>query len=191
MGNIRMTNGQLSGDLEANNINLLGDLISTNIFATDNLVVDKELIAYTAHVLGDVTIDGILAVPQIVTCGLDAGDVVRSERVETCLINSPRNINIVAGPDHSVAIPNIRYNVDLCNLATISPIMIKSNKIFVVNKNILLQADPSCDGIEIIIYNQNVATIIVRDITLVLEKLESQHAVKIVYIASVCRWAKI
>jgi cytoskeletal protein CcmA (bactofilin family) len=190
-GTVQMSNCRVDGSLEADKIDVLGDVTATRITAETELVTSGSLVAENARITGDALVDGAILTRGIVAENIEASLVLKTPLLQTVLINSPVDINIAAGPGSAVNIPNVRNNVSMSDLGTITPEMMKTAKVFVVNKNILLQADPSCNGIEIVIYNQNTATIIVRDITRVLAEIECQHAAKFIFIGPVNRWAKI
>ena len=50
---------------------------------------------------------------------------------------------------------NAKYLIDDSGTTTIIPNAIKLSKIFVVTANVIVTADDTCDGNEIIIYNNN------------------------------------
>lgn len=190
IGNVKMKNGLITENLDANNVNLLGDLIATNILATNNLKVANDLDVGRLRIHGDVKMEGPLMVPNIV-----AGKI-KVDETETILVRSPiirslTNLNLEAGPEYTINVPNIRHSINVSNLPTIDPPMIKMNKIFIINKNILLQGDPSCDGMEIIVYNQCPANVIIRDSVHIICHLNTHFAIKLVYLAFNNQWVRI
>jgi len=193
IGKTKMTDCNVNGNIEANNINLLGDLISTNLHATNNLSTEGSIISKHAHILGNTKIGGhLISDGGISTNNLEVTETFKTNIIETPCISSQNNLNLVPAINRSVNIPNIRYNTNIANPQIIGPIEIKSSKIFIVNRNIILESDESCDGIEIIIYNKNMAgSIIIRNITNIIIKLDAQCGVKLIYLFLVNRWAKI
>jgi cytoskeletal protein CcmA (bactofilin family) len=192
-GNINMVDGMCSGDLEANNINLLGDVTATAAYLTNELRVEGHIIGNSIYITNNIDIDGTINAKQnIITNNLVVKNKLYSADIETNLLGSRNDLAIVAGTNRSVNIPNIRYGVDNSDIAIIDPSAIKSIKIFVVTKNILLPSDETCNGIEIIIYNQNrLGKIIIRDRISIIDNLEPQCAVKLVYIYIVDKWIKL
>lgn len=186
-GNVNASDGNFTGDLEANNINLLGDLTATNLHVTNNSTIDGLLTTANGHITDSLQVDGSLVADKICVT-----EKLKSETIKTSLIYSGHDIDIMAGVGRSVGIPNIRSRVNNQNLALIDPLSMKASKIFLVDKNIILNADASCDGIEIIIVNRNISgNIIIRDTTSIVDTISSQNATKIVYVCSLNKWFKI
>lgn len=190
VGSANMTDGNFSADITATNVNLLGDLVSTNVCCTNDLTVNNKIIAGKCQILNDMLIDGFLVASQgIITNNMEVSDLFKSELIETLNIGSKCDLNIAAGVNGSINVTNIRSNVDLCDVPVLGPAAIKAAKIFVMSRNVILSTDESCNGIEIIIYNRNIAgNIIIRDATCVIYTLCAQHARKIIYIFAVNRW---
>lgn len=190
--NLNTTNGIFKGDVEAININLLGDITSSNAYFTNDLITNGNLISKTAHILSDVKIDGCLNIKDIITDNITLCKNLKTNSVETPQINSDDDINIISGVNKSINVPNIRYSVDLNNSPIIDPINIKATKIFIITKNIILRADNTCSGIEIIFYNKNTAgNIIIRDTQTIIYTLFACCAVKLMYIDVINKWIKI
>jgi hypothetical protein len=191
--NITTTDGNFTGDIMANNANLLGDIVSTNSYITNNFTVDGITTTKNVNMHGDLNINGFLSYVQgIKTDNLVVNKSFKTGSIETTSVGSPTDLNIVAGTNQSVNIPNIRHNVALTNTNVITPIAIKSTKIFIVSQNIILEADETCNGIEIIIYNNNVSgNIIVRDLLSIIARVPNKCSVKMVYIFLINQWIKI
>lgn len=187
-GNIEASNVNLAGDMSAVNANLLGDLTSTNGYITNQLIIDRNLMALTAKI-GDLQVDGCLNVcGQIQSSFIEAGDMVKSIAIDTPNIISQLGITMMPSPDHTVNIPNVRYNTMVLTDGTIGPTIMKAAKIFIVTSNVMLQADETCDGIEIIIFNNRAAQIIVRDSTTIICKLEANCSKSMVFSCAINKW---
>ena len=190
--------GQFSGDIEATNVNLLGDLTATNGYLTSNLRVDGNVdasnIRATALDAVDITTINLGAAAITATDGLYENNLAVTNNLtiggimETAQISSLADLNIVLPIGNSLNVPNIRYIIDSSNISVIDAVAMKSAKIFVTTRNILLQPDASSDGIEIIIYNQNRIDITVRGSNLV-TIIASRTAKKFVYIDVVRSWS--
>lgn len=188
-GNIKMENCML-GNLEAGNINLLGDILATNVSATNNIKVAHHLESTTAHIHGDVEIDGDIKTKKVFSSKVKT-PLLKALATKTVIVESPDDLHLLAGPNNTVNIPNVRYSVDMSGFPTITPPMVRTNKIFIINKNILLQGDITCDAMEIILYNQSPALVIIRDVSTIIHHLGPNCAVKLVYLALVNRWCKM
>lgn len=188
-GNSKMDNC-IMNNLDVDNINLLADLIATDIAVTNNLKVANHLESTSAHIHGNIKINENIECKQILADKIKA-PLIKTIAIKTPIIKSKDDLQLLAGPVNTINIPNIRFGLDVNNTPTITPPMIKNSKIFVVNKHILLQGDPSCDAMEIIIYNQSPLMIIIRDVTNVVKQLESNCAVKLVYLSLINRWVII
>lgn len=188
--NINAKNGNFNGDLTANDINLLGDITSTNSHITNEIIIDKKIISNEAHIHGNIEIDGtLISNNNIVTPSLIVNDNLKTDTLETFRIKSPLDLVLEPGINQTINIPNIQYNIDIRNLQLIDPIAIKSSKIFIVSRNIILEPDESCDGIEIIIYNKNFSgIIIIRDIINIIYELPAQCTVKLIFIFVIGKW---
>lgn len=177
---ISAKNGNFEADIDAININLLGDIVATNSFVTNNLFVDKDIVA-----------DNIRA-SSLQSDKIVANDVCIEDKIVVSSIKSCGDICLVPEIEHVVTVPNIRYAVDTCNSATIEASSIKASKIFIVTKNIRLAADESCNGIEIIIYNNNTNNkIIIRDTHVIICTLAYHTAIKLCYLCEIDKWVLI
>ncbi|XWV26494.1 putative orfan [Tupanvirus soda lake] len=191
-GNVNMFEGNFTGDVMANNINLLGDSISTNSHITNNLDVNNTITTTDAQVLNDLNIGGFITSVRGINAETVTTNSFGSNKIETPLIVSPSDLIIAAGINRSINMPNIRYNVLPDIPAIIDPIAIKSTKVFLATKNTILSADETCDGIEIVIYNRNTAgEIIIRDNISIIDKICGQNASKFVYIFYINKWIKL
>ena len=193
VGNVNMIDGNFTGDIMANNADLLGDVTTTNMHVTNNFTIDGITTTNDVRVCNNAIIDKFLTCVQgINTNMLAVTNCIKAKIIDTDLVGSTNDLTISAGFDRSVNIPNVRYGVDLCSPNVINPIAIKSTKIFIVSQNIILQGDPSCDGIEIIIYNKNACgNIIIRDATCIIDTLPGKCAAKLVFICFVNAWIKL
>lgn len=189
-GNVNMIDNYLSGDIMANNANLLGDVISTNAHITNNFKIDGITSMKNLNICGDLNIDGNIFSSVINTDILNIKNNLKTDILETSLIGSPNDLSISAGINCSVNIPNIRYNI-IFNDNIIDPILLKLNKIFIVKNNIILQADESCNGIEIIIYNDHHTKVIIRDIFSLIDTISGHSGIKLVFIFCINRWIKL
>lgn len=92
--------------------------------------------------------------------------------------------------NYIVDIPNIKSRIDPVN-TNLNPTLLKASKIFVNNSNFILTADPSCAGIEIIIYNSGTVNNITVSAPNVIATVAPLTAVHLVFINNVLGWAKL
>lgn len=71
------------------------------------------------------------------------------------------SLRINKSPNLSISIPNIANRVIEFHSDIIYPHDIRNNKVFIINNSqeITIKADESCDGIEIILYNNSIGPI--------------------------------
>ena len=189
VGNISAINANLQGDISAVNINLLGELISTNAYITNQLIIDKNLVTSNAKITMDLEVDGFINVG----CGvrsdfIEASALVKSSTVETPDIISQCDINITPALGHIVNIANVRHNINTCGEPVICPALMKTAKIFIVTNNVMIQTDPTCDGIEIIIYNNKAAQIVIRCPTKIIYHLDANCSKAMVFSCAIDKW---
>ena len=187
--NIDAINGNFTGDLAANDINLIGDVVATNSHITNDLCIDENLTTNKIHVLGDAVVDKNFVACNILTNNMIVEHDLKTDAITTAIIKSYSNIDIVTGIGHHVRIPNIKYNIDISDKPLICIDRIKTAKIFVVSRNVILKADPSCDGIEIIVFNKKKqGEIVVRDFDKIIANLDAQSTIKLIYLSLVNKW---
>ena len=89
----------------------------------------------------------------------------------------------------TLIVPNIRYASTILNDSIIDSVAIKTFKIFIVivTGTVLLNADPSCDGIEIVIYNNSESSI-VRDSESIITRLCRGQSAKLIYLVLINKW---
>jgi hypothetical protein len=190
--NFKGLDGQFIGDIAANNANLLGDVISTNSHVTNNILVDGMTQMKHAIVTDSLDINGLLVADEITSNSMTVNTNANIRNILTNSVTSPNNLILTAGLGHTVDIPNIRHAIDFSREPIITPLAIKSAKIFMVNTNVILQADASCDGIEIIIVNNNPRnTIAIRDTTCIIDTICARTASKLIYLFALTSWIKI
>lgn len=197
--NINADNGIFNGDVEANNTILLGDLTSTTSYITTNMKVGETATINELIVQSNAQINGLLLANNIDAIGLKIKDIgvehvnvehVNANNIKCPLIETQAIVSsIIANNNSCVYIPNIRYNVDITNTPLINSIALKNAKIFVVDHNVVLNSDESCNGIEIIIYNSNCnCSIIVRDQCCVICNIAPKQSSKMVYLFIDNKW---
>lgn len=197
VGNINMMDGTFNGDVNANNINLLGDLIATDAYLTNELKVGGQFFCgdarmYNIQADGNINATEGIITNNLITNNLSVNNDFITNAIETNLVTSPNDLNIMTGIGKTINIPNIRYNVDNNDIMSIDPPAIKSIKIFIVSRNMLLSADETCNGIEIILYNKNSSgAVIIRDQTCIIDNLKARCAIKLVYLFPVNKWIKL
>lgn len=155
----------LPGDITANNASLMGDLVATNGHFTNNIQCDGEIGCHNLKMEK-------LSIPL----------------VNTTTIISQSGLQLNVAPNFYISIPNIKHQIVILELPEINPPLIKSAKIFIVTRNVLLKADETCDGIEIMVYNNSAINILVRDLLNVLAKVHPNCLVKLVYLHLVAQW---
>lgn len=188
-GNVTINDGNFSGDINANNINLLGDHISTNARITNNFVVDNKITTDYMQITKDIQVDGFFTATNAVCTNLNINETFKSNNIQTSNIESASDLNLIAGINRSINIPNIRYNINIDNVSLIDPSLIKSFKIFIVSTNIIINSDETCNGIEIIIYNRNMErNIIIRNTTVVIDELLPQCSRKMAFVYAINKW---
>lgn len=189
IGNINADDINLTGNISSIDGNFLGDIISTNSRITNNLIVDREIVAKNTHITKDLLVDRQLISANIRSDAIVVDTILQSKVVETELLANSCNLNLRSGINHSINIPNSRSAVNICNDALITPQLMKAFKVFVVTVNTILNADETCDGIEIIICNRNSAgVIIVRDSTSILCELSALCSKSMIYISVINKW---
>lgn len=190
MGSIKSTDGKFTDDIYANNINLLGDLIATNMHCTNNFITNGQIFTSDITISNNLQTNGVVNSNEIVSNTL-LSETISSNILETSEIVAPSNLKIMVPFGNSINIPNIKYSVVELNSPLIDPIAIKLYKIFIINSNVLLNADVTCDGIEIIIYNRNIKNkVIVRDTTYIVTTLESMQSGRFIYLDCIHKWIR-
>ncbi|AYV85306.1 MAG: putative ORFan [Satyrvirus sp.] len=186
-------NLNISDDIDANNINLLGDLVATNIICTTDLKVNKNFSSANGYLSNNLKIGGILNSNHASISNMQSENI-QSENVSTDILQtldiiSPSNLNLMVPFNHTITVPNIKYGVTVMESPLIDPVAIKLFKVFVVSTNVLVNADSTCDGIEIIIYNRNpTCDVIIRDHKCIITKLCGSNSTKMVYADAIGRW---
>ncbi len=190
-GNFRATDGIFNGDIMTNNANLLGDLVTTDCYVTKNLKIDGETMMSHAKI-NNLDINGLLAVEEMTANGMTINSNANIRNILTNSIAAPGDLNLAAELDHTINIPNIKYGIIMIREPIITATTIKLGKIFVVNNNTILQADSSCDGIEIIIFNNNISgNIAIRDTTNIIDTLCARSARRLLFLYISNCWVKI
>lgn len=188
---INAVDAKMSGDIEADNLNLLG-LIEANGAHFGGIDVDgnistNHLKSVTSESLSTrtksfIAIDGVYDDKLLVTNNLTVG-----ANIETPQLSSPFDLLLTVPLGNTINVPNIRYNIDVSNITIIDPPAIKFSKIFVVTRNIVLAADSTCNGIEIIIYNNSKVKIKINDKNIITE-IAPFCSKKMVYIHPILKW---
>lgn len=155
---INCRDGKFIGNLEAANVSLLGDITSTNNHVTNQLNVDGNIISTNIRTT-NISTTNINATMGNFNNGLKTNGILVNGITETPQISSKQDLILSVAPDHAVSIPNIRYNINTANIHVIGPAEIKLSKIFIASGDVRLMADDTCNGIEIAVFNNNVATI--------------------------------
>lgn len=168
---IHASNLNLINDLSAVNINLLGNLIATNGEFTQNLRVKYDLDAENI---------------SSNTCRIN--NLLQTRRVQTPMIQSETDMTFMVNEMHRINMPNLGYGVREQCSGIIEPIDIRTTKIFIIDRNTILGADQSCNGIEITLYNSSSSEVIVRDYSVIVHHLNSQCSVSLVYLFTVNKW---
>jgi hypothetical protein len=113
-----------------------------------------------------------------------------SQVIASTITSQTGNLSLVPSTNSTISIPNFTSAVN--NVATmVTPILLKTFRIYTTINNMVLSADPTCDGIEIIIYNRNlVLPINVNDaMTLnLITTIPAQTAQSMVFINFIPKW---
>ena len=187
---INASDGKFTNDIEANNMSLIGDFVSTNANITGQLKVNGDVDSTNIRTnnidtTGISAVDGIYKNNLIIANNLAVGAIV-----ETSQISSLNDLTLSIPIGYTINVPNIRYNINITNNRAYGPIELKLSKIFIATTNVSLRADITCDGIEIIIYNQSIKSISVNDPKFII-KIAPKTAQKMVYINLVQTWILI
>ena len=190
-GDVNAGTGNFIGDIVATNANLLGDVVATTVYATDRLKSDGFADLFDTRVRGTLDIQGIMTVDTARCLTLTSDTAIASPLVQSQRIESPTDLDLVASLHHTVSIPNCRYNVDTSGATLITPDSIKLARVFVLNRSVILQADPSCNGIEIILFNRSNIPISIRDNRVVVFEIEPGCACRVLYLDIVGCWVRV
>lgn len=169
--NINATNIYLLNDLSANNINLLGDIVATDAQFTRNLKINNNLV--TRNIFSD-------------TCHIN--NFLQTNVIQTPIISSKTDITFMVDGMHRINVPNLGYGVREQTSGIIEPMDIRTTKIFIIDRNTILNADIKCNGIEITLYNNSACEVIIRDHSSVVHQLDSQCSVSLIYLFPVDKW---
>ena len=82
----------------------------------------------------------------------------------------------------------IPYNICIYDPQIIDSNAIKSIKFFIVNKTTILNPDETCNGYEIIIYNNSFSDIIIRSYTSVIHTLGKAQTIHMIYSSDIIAW---
>jgi hypothetical protein len=78
--------------------------------------------------------------------------------------------------------------IDMSSPIVIDPIMIKNSRIFVLVQSVIIQSDITSDGIEIILLNNSINDIRIRDPVKQLQILCPHMSVRMIYVSSIDFW---
>jgi hypothetical protein len=188
-GGVHAHNAHFIGDVNATNSILLGDLFTTNATVTSDLSVARKLVSQSATILDDMQVNNFLTVGNgIYAKNIKAEDGLKSDIIETMRISSVSDLELSTGVNRTILMPNFKNSI--CeNVNLIEPTMIKSSKIFLISENVMINADISCDGMEIIIINKNIyKDTVIRDHRMIIVTLISQTSCRIIFIAGLGKW---
>ena len=172
---IHAIDGQFCGCIHADNLCLLNNLVATNGSFLEHVLVD-----------GSITTDCLVAHKMVET------DLVQSKNCD---------LNLCSPPNTAVKIGNIQYNV--CTSTTVlanpdgihsdsrrvlNPCEIKATKIFITNNDISLCADESCNGIEIVIHNNNPTQSINVMGSIIIATIQPNMSIRLVYVHCLNKW---
>ena len=181
---------KLSGDIEANNIGLLGNMdasfgnfenINANGSISTGILKSSQIDALNIS-SNSIVSQNLSSIDGVYQNSLTVGSVIESPH-----LSSLGDLALSVPIDHTVNVPNIRYNIDITDNPIISPAAVKFSRIFVVTRNVSLTADGLCNGIEIVIYNKSKTKIRVNDRN-ILTEIEPHSSKKFIYIHPILRW---
>lgn len=153
----------IDNTLQINNINgkkIINIEPNGDININANLLVNGFMLADIGQFKNSIFTDNISVLNNITSGnGIFYNNLIASdnnlEKIETNIINSSEDLTIHSGCGHSVNIPNIKNKTKNIKNEIITPCMIKKTKIFIISNDIVLNANKSIDGMEIIIYNES------------------------------------
>lgn len=177
-GRVGATDMDLMGDLTASRIDLIDSIVTPVICVTESLNSDGLTNLSDTYVQGVVEIDGILG----------ANDI-HCNTIQTSNIHSIGNLELSADIFSTIRIPNCQYRVDMSYSTIITLEAIKHNKIFVLNRSTLIESDPSCDGIEVILFNNSNIPITIKENRKILTEIDSHKSQKLLYLACINGWS--
>ena len=160
----------------------ISNQIDTNII--DDIVVTPDDVI----IPDDNQIDNLISSQPVIDYQ-EPIEFLEAKEIITSNITSTLDLELNVEPNRSIIASNIKYRSMVVNDGIIDSISIKSIKVFVANCNILLETSNDCDGIEIIIYNNNLREIFVRNSDRqFVEKLCAGHSLKIMYVSIIDKW---
>lgn len=182
-----------SGNIEANNIDLLEDITVDNIHVNSDIIVGDNMTVKEVQVEKNMEVNGTLNVKKrIITRNIHVKNDLIANSLETEIITSNADLNIIPGINCSVNIPNVRYQIDIYTSPVIDPGAIKSAKIFIINQNTMIETDETCDGYEIIIYNHHkTQTVIVRNFNEIISRLSPSLTARLIYFYLDDKWITV
>jgi hypothetical protein len=194
--NVSLDNNiDIDGDISANNINLMGDMISSNSQIVQDLdvggIINANNIALTSNLNAESITTNTISTNDIITNNINC-DILKSPTISTPLITSLQDLILEPSPNYLVRMPNMICNIIKVDAAILPPDVIKSAKTFLLNKTLILNADATCDGIELVLINTNASgNIIIRDSRDVITSICGNNAIKIVFSAYLAKWFKL
>lgn len=155
---------------------------------TRDLVVENDIVGFNAYFANNMNVARNISAPSANINLLTVGENIQVPAVETDNIYSNSDLNFNIPIDCVARFGNLQYSVHQEGLTLLTPRDIKSHRIFVVKTGLVINADASCDGIEITIYNDNVGPIIIRDERSIIKKLKPKKCVRITYLYEINQW---
>lgn len=185
-GDMTSNNGYFSNDLTATNLSLMNELTTTDAIVTNNLMVDGMITASDQNIKHDLKVDHLIESENIVCNNIQANEI------NTNIIQTPADLSLNSGFNHTINIPNVRYRTTTVKSAIIDSEMTKSNKIFLTRTNTLIENNESCDGLEIVVVNINPSgKIVLRTNVNIICEIPGGCAVKIIYVSFLGSWIKM
>lgn len=185
----------IANNMETTDMNVVQNLNCTSVLATCNIesvnigsknINTDSIFTNNANIINSNMVTGIIKQNLTICENLMVAGVV-----ETSVINSLNDLTLSTAPGAVIRATNISYAVNSAVTGVLDPPILKSFKIFVCTSNVILNADTTCDGLEIIIYNHNAKAEISISFPRFLTKIPAKCAKKFIYICVANQWIVI
>lgn len=188
--NLICKNIDVDGEIVGTDLNLIGDIISTNGTITDMLRCNStecENIKCTSATINTIATNKI-KIDTDLQCKIVNTEYINSKTVNTDCINSKKDLVVNFENGNCLVVPNIRYNVVVNDTGVVTPSEIRLNKFFIVTTTTILQGDSTCNGMQIVLYNKNNAPVVIRDPFRIVIDLLPLTSATVAYLAVINRF---
>lgn len=182
-------NLNVKSNISTSTLNVETDIISKNIISKENLVSSFAEILKNLNVKGILNVEDSLNVENDINVNNIFLNYLQANTIDTNQIISESDIHILPAENGTINVPNIKFEINYSDCALIDSFSIKNSKFFILRRNVILTADETCNGIEIILYNDNPCKeIVVRDACGIINFIPGKVAVQIIYLADLKKW---